>query len=78
MLDQYKLLKAKTVRIPMQEGLLLPYEKDASISKKIKYTNKIGSIIYVIVETCINIIFETSMISRFSTNPGPEYFNTVN
>lgn len=58
--------------------LLLLYEKEVSISKKTKYTRKIGFIIYAIVETHIDIIFATSIISYFSKNLELEDSNVVN
>lgn len=51
LLDWYGMLKAKTVKTPMQEIPLLPYEKPGSSNKKTKYAAKIRSIIYAIVET---------------------------
>ena len=66
------MLKAKTVKIPMRETPLLPYKKPVFSNKKLKYMAKIGSIMYAIVETCIDIAFATSMVSCFTKNPGPD------
>ncbi len=77
LLDQYGMLKAKTAKTPMRETSLLPYEKPVSSNKKTKYAAKIGSIMYAIVETQINIAFATSMVSRFAKNPGPDHFSAV-
>lgn len=43
-----------------------------------KYAAKIGSIIYTIVETQIDIAFAILMINCFTKNPGPEYFSAIN
>lgn len=71
------MLKAKTVKIPMRETLLLPYKKPVFSNKKLKYMAKIGSIMYAIVETGIDIAFATSMVSCFTKNPGPDHFSAV-
>ncbi len=71
------MLKTKTVKTPMRETPLLPYEKSVSSNEKTKYVAKIGSIIYTMVETRIDIAFAMSMVSRFAKNPGPDYFCTV-
>lgn len=43
--------------------------------EKIKYAAKIGSLIYTMVKTPINIAFATLMVSRFAENLGPDYFS---
>ena len=75
--DRHGMLKAKTVKIPMRETPLLPYEKPVTSIKKTKYAAKIGSIMYEMVETRIDIAFATSMVSRFTKNPGPDHFSAV-
>lgn len=39
---------------------------------------KIGSIIYIIVETYKNIIFVQFIVSQSTKNPSFEHFNTIN
>ncbi len=51
LLDRHGILKAKTAKTPMLETPLLPDEKPVSSNEKTKYAAKIGSIIYVMVET---------------------------
>lgn len=75
--DQHRMLKAKTAKISIRETPLVSYKKSVSSNKKIKYVAKIGSIIYTMVETQINIAFVTSMVSCFTKNLGPDYFNAV-
>ncbi len=77
LLDRQGMLKAKTAKTPMRETSLLPYEKPVSSNEKTKYAAKIGSIMYAMVETQIDIAFATSMVSRFAKNPGPDYFSAV-
>lgn len=62
----------------MQETLLLSYEKPVSSNIKTKYVAKIRFIIYAILETQIDIVFATSIISCFTKNLGPDYFIAVN
>ncbi len=77
LLDRHGILKAKIAKTPMREILLLPYEKPVSSNKKTKYAAKIGSIMYTMVETRIDIAFATSMVSRFAKNPGPDHFSAM-
>lgn len=58
----------------MQEISLLLYEKPIFITEKIKYAVKIGSIIFAIVETCIDIALALSMISYFTNKSKTRLF----
>ena len=77
LLNWHNMLKAKSVKILMQETLLLLYKKLVSLTKKTKYMAKIGYIIYAIVETWIDIAFVTLMVSCFAKNLRPDYFSTI-
>lgn len=46
--------------------------------EKVKYSTKVGSNIYIIIETHINIVFATSMVKRFAKNHSLEHFYTIN
>lgn len=71
------MLKAKTAKIPMQKTILLPWNTSASELEKTKHLAKIGSIMYAIVKTRINIAFATSMVSWFTKNLSSEHFNAI-
>ena len=77
LLDRHGMLKAKTAKVPMRDTILLPSNTPASESEKVKYAAKVGSIMYAMVETRINIAFATSMVSRFAKNPSSEHFNAI-
>lgn len=77
LLDWQKMLKAKTAKILIRETLLIPYKKLVFFNKKTKYVTKIGSIMYPMVKTRIDIMFATSMVSHFAKNPGPDYFSAI-
>lgn len=62
----------------MRETPLLSYEKPVFSNEKINYVAKIGSIIYTIVETQIDIAFVMSMVNCFAKNLGLDYFGIVN
>lgn len=61
----------------MQETLLLLYKKLVPLTKKTKYIVKIGSIMYIIVETRIDIAFTISIVSCFTKNPEPNHFSAI-
>lgn len=45
--------------------------------EKVKYAAKVGSIMYIIVKTQVDIAFAISIVSLFAKNPSSEYFNTI-
>lgn len=62
----------------MRETPLIPYKKLISSNRKTKYAAKIGSIMYAIVRSPIDIVSAMSMVSCFVKNPRPDYFSAVN
>lgn len=77
LLDRHGILNAKNAKTPMQETPLIHYEKSVSSNEKTKYVAKIGSIMYAMIETRIDIAFATSMVSCFAKNPRPDHFSAV-
>lgn len=59
------------------KNLLAILWKKVFSSEKIKYVEKIGSIMYAMIETCIDITFVTSIVSHFLKNLEPEYINII-
>lgn len=57
------IFKIKIAKISMQKTLVLTYKKPIFSNKKTKYTAKIGSILYVIVKTEMDITFKTIIMS---------------
>ncbi len=68
---------AHTVTVPMKDTTFFPNEVFCSPEEKTKYAAKIGSSMYAMVETRIDIALATSMVSRFSNNPGKQHFAAV-
>lgn len=77
LLDCYGMLKTKTTKIFIWEIALLSSDALISDLEKARYSAKVRSIIYAIVETWINITFATSMVSQFAKNPSSEHFNSI-
>lgn len=77
LLDRHGMLKAKTTKVPMRETALLPSDAPTSDLEKAKYSANVGSIMYAMVETRIDIAFATSTVSRFAKNPSSEHFNAI-
>lgn len=63
LLDRHSMLKAKITKVSMRETPLLPSSTLTSDLKKAKYSAKVGSIMYAMVETQIDIAFAPSMVS---------------
>lgn len=57
LLDRHGILKAKTAKVPMRDTILLPSDTPTSELERAKYSVKVGSIMYAIVETRIDIAF---------------------
>lgn len=76
-LDEYKLLKGKTIKIHIQKFSLLFYEKKVLAFEKTKYTRKIRFIIYVMVKTSIDMLFAISKLSCFLKNSELKYFSII-
>lgn len=68
LLDRHGMLKAKTTKIPMRVTDLLLSDTPVSDLEKGKYSAKVGSIMYAMIETRIDIAFTTFMFSRFAKN----------
>ena len=77
LLDCYGICKAKTVKIFVQDMILLLSDTLTSELKKAKYVTNIGSIIYAIVESRVNIAFAIFMVSRFAKNSSLEHFYAI-
>lgn len=77
LLDCHSILKAKTTKVPMRKIALFLLDILILDLEKAKYSTKIGSIIYAIVKTQIDITFVTFMVSRFAKNSSSEHFNAI-
>lgn len=63
LLDYHSILKAKIIKITMQEIVLFSLNAPALDLKKAKYLAKVSSIIYTMIETWIDIAFATSIVN---------------
>lgn len=77
LLDRNGMLKANTTKVSMRETALIPSDTPTSDIEKAKHSAKVGSIMYAMVETRIDIAFATSIVSRFAKNPSSEHFNAI-
>lgn len=75
LLDCQSICKAKTAKVLMR--VLLLSNMLTSELKKAKYLAKVGSIIYVMVKTRIDIAFTIFMVKRFAKNSSSEHFHTI-
>lgn len=66
LLDCYSMLNAKTIKVPMQDIVFFLSNTLANKLKKIKYAAKKNFIIYVIIDTQIDIVFTIFMVSQFA------------
>ena len=75
--------KSKNVSIPLQQGTV-PSEKDSPSTKeqreymsKISYASAIGSIMYAMLCTRLDVAHALSMTSRFQQDPGEKHWTAV-
>ena len=63
----------KTEKTPMDTKEVLPYLEIATSGSVGLYQRKIGSLLYVAINTRPDVAFVTSRLARFNQNPGPEH-----
>ena len=61
----------------MSKEELLLYKGIANYREITKYQRKIGSLLYIVVITRLNIAFVVSQLSRFIINPRIKYYKGV-
>ena len=77
-LEKYYLYLAKPCNIPMKEEILLPNKgSEASQAEREQYQRMIGSLIFSIVETRLDIAFATLVVSWFAKNPSRQHTEAV-
>nr|GEY66402.1 retrotransposon protein, putative, Ty1-copia subclass [Tanacetum cinerariifolium] len=80
---RYCMENSKRGSIPMQEKLKLSKSQSASTHAEMKrmqntpYASAMGSIMYVVRCTHLNVAFAQNVTSRFQQNPGDLYWTTV-
>ena len=75
-LARYGMEDCHIVDSPMAAGaaeFMVPYEGSASVRTIKSYGSKIGSLMYLAVQTRADITYETSTLSRFLSNPSPQH-----
>ena len=45
--------------------------------QSVPYASTVGSLMYVMLYTRLDICFEVGMVSRYQSSPGPEHWTTV-
>lgn len=80
--ERFELTNERDIQTPMQPGIILKQtitlsEKDKACMENIPYMNMVGALQYAADCTRLDILFATSMIARFLTNPGIEHYNAV-
>lgn len=62
---------------PMKQEELLPFNETAKLQDVRAYQRKIGSLMYIAVQTRPDIAFAVSKLARFMTNPGPQHHSAA-
>ena len=68
LLDCHSMLKAKNTKVFMQDTIIFSSDTPISKLEKAKYSAKVGSIMYTMVKTYIDIALTTSIVSQFCEN----------
>ncbi|GKC97803.1 hypothetical protein Tco_1168078, partial [Tanacetum coccineum] len=82
-LKRYKIDNSKHGHIPMQERLDLNKTQGASTPEKVKrmqnipYASSVGSIMYAVRCTRLDVVFVQNITSRFQQNPGESHWTAV-
>ncbi|GKB72176.1 hypothetical protein Tco_0933588 [Tanacetum coccineum] len=82
-LKRYFMKNSKRGTIPMQEKLKLSKSQGASthaekqLMQNVPYASAVGSIMYVVRCTCLDIAFAQNITNRFQHNPSELHWTTV-
>ena len=77
-LEKFHMQNAKTTTTPMKEGSLFRNESQASESDIKHYQAIVGSIMFAVIETRLDIAYATSVVSRHAKNPGKSHMEAAN
>ena len=83
MLDRYGFADCSPVTTPMEPGLHLSKDMSPStpdeveIMRTIPYIHAVGSLMYLAISTRPDIAYTVGVLSRFSSNPGPQHWKAV-
>lgn len=83
MLSKFAIHDSKLVTLPLACHFKLSKEQcpqdeyDITYMQKVSYTNVVGSVMYTMVCTRLDVAHAISILSRFIVNPGPEHWTTL-
>ena len=80
-LKRYGMQNCYPVDTPMAAGateFMVPYDKQALDEDIELYGSKIGSLMYLAVQTRPDISYKVSVLSRFLSNPSPQHMKAAN
>ena len=82
-LERFSMSQAKPVSTPLTQHFKMTIENSPKIKEEVKYMEEIpyasvvGSIMYAMVCSRSDLVYATSMISRFMSSLGKEHWNVV-
>ncbi|RVW41895.1 Retrovirus-related Pol polyprotein from transposon TNT 1-94 [Vitis vinifera] len=82
-LERFSMSQAKPVSTPLAQHFKMTIENSPKIKEEVKYMEEIpyasvvGSIMYAMVCSRSDLVYATSMISRFMSSLGKEHWNVV-
>ena len=80
-LKRYGMENCHLVNIPMAARateFIVPFDGQATVKDTKLYRLKISSLMYLTIQTRLNIVYRVSVLSRFLSNPSPQYIKAVN
>ena len=76
-LEKFHMQNAKSTTTPMKEGSLFRNEYQASESDIKQYQTIVGSIMFAMIETRLDIAFATLVVSRHAKDPGKTHMEAA-
>ena len=79
-LKEYRMLDAKIISTPIPSHYKLKFAKnrisdsDLQYMKKVPYSNVVGSLIYVMIASRLDIAYGVGLVSRFMSCPSKEHW----
>ena len=82
-LERFHMHNSKPIDTPMEKGCTLSLDQcpkndeEKNQMSKVPYASTIGSLMYAMLCTCLDICFTVGMVSHYHSNPRPTHWRAV-
>ena len=82
-LERFSMQNSKKRLLPFKHGVPLSddqrpkTQEEENIMRQVPYTSTVGSLMYAMLCTRLDICYSIGMVSRYQLNPGPKHWQVV-